>query len=124
MPRKKKLPASTTPKPATKKVNKTAWILSQPAAMAAKDVVAKAGAAGIKLTTGQVYTARSTAKTRKAKSTAGKPTQSKASVTTRSPAKSFALGGDDEMAFRRLVLSIGLPKAEAYLSELKRSVGL
>ena len=124
MPRKKKLPASTIPKTATKKVNKTAWILSQPSAMSAKEVVEKAEAAGIRLTTGQIYTARSTAKTRKAKSTAGKPTQSKASVSTRSPAKSLALSGDDEMAFRRLVLSIGLPKAEAYLSDLKRSVGL
>jgi hypothetical protein len=32
--------------------------------------------------------------------------------------------GDDQLAFRRLVLSIGLPKAEAYLKELRRSVGL
>jgi hypothetical protein len=40
-------------------VNKSAWIRSQPASTPAKDLVAKAKQAGIQITEGQVYTARS-----------------------------------------------------------------
>jgi hypothetical protein len=47
---------------AKKKTNKSAWIRSQPPEMPAADVVAKAKKEGIKLTSGQVYTARSTGK--------------------------------------------------------------
>lgn len=47
---------------ATKKVNKSAWIRSQPIDTPAKEVVAKAKKEGIKLTDAQVYTARSALK--------------------------------------------------------------
>jgi len=99
-----------------KKVNKTAWIRSQPASTPAKELVAKAKAQGITLSVAQVYTARSTGKK------AGLVRATKTGSVGR-PAAATA-GKNDEMAFRQLVLSIGLPKAEAYLADLKRSVGL
>ena len=59
MPKKaKKKTASKT----TQRVNKSAWIRSQPSTVSAKEVVDKANAEGIKLSLAQVYTARSTAK--------------------------------------------------------------
>lgn len=97
-----------------KKVNKTAWIRSQSASTPAKELVAKAKAEGITLSVAQVYTARSTGKkagaVRTTKARVGRP--------------AAGTGKSDELAFRRLVLSIGLPKAEAFLADLKRSVGL
>ena len=100
-----------------KKINKSAWIRSQPRTMSAKDIVAKAKAAGIKVTDKQVYNARSSAK-----KTGGASKTTKRGPAKRKPAASS--GSDNELAFRRLVLSIGLPKAEAYISDFKRSVGL
>jgi hypothetical protein len=44
------------------RVNKSAWIRSQPKSLSAKEVADKAKAEGIKLSLAQVYTARSTAK--------------------------------------------------------------
>ena len=98
------------------KVNKTAWIRSQPANTPAKELVAKAKSQGITLSIAQVYTARSTGKkaglVRGPKAKPGRP------------AAAASGGKSDVLAFRRLVLSIGLPTAEAYLADLKRSVGL
>jgi hypothetical protein len=111
MPRAKK----TVSKPAATKVNESAWIREQPADLTAREVVEKAAKAGIKLTDTQVYTARSTAK--KAKGKPGPKPGAKA-------ASKASNGASDELLFKRLVLSIGLPKAEGYLSDLKRSVGL
>jgi hypothetical protein len=99
------------------KVNKSAWIRALPRTMSAKDVVDKAKGAGIKLSIAQVYTTRSMAKK---KGSAPKRAAAKA------PARAKAAGvrGNDQLTFKRLVLSIGLPKAEAYLQELRRSVGM
>jgi hypothetical protein len=44
------------------KVNKSAWIRSQPGTLSAAEVVSKAKQAGIKLSVAQVYTTRSEAK--------------------------------------------------------------
>ena len=98
-------------------INKSAWIREQPESISAKDVVTKAASAGIKLTIAQVYTARSVAK--KSSAPKAKPgPKPKASAAT-------AIGGGDEFtAFKRLVLTIGLAKADAYLTQLKQSVGL
>lgn len=119
MPRaKKSAPAKST------KINKSAWIRDQPKSLSAKEVVEKAAAKGIKVSVAMVYTVRSSAKKTNSKSpkaTVGRPKGSKSRT---SLTKSVGRSGDDEMAFRRLVLSIGLPKAESYLSDLKRSVGL
>jgi hypothetical protein len=58
--------AKTTKKTAIKsktgRVNKSAWIRSQPASLSAKEVVSKAKGEGVTLSLAQVYTARSTAK--------------------------------------------------------------
>jgi hypothetical protein len=89
--------------------------------MAAKDVVDKARARGIKLSIAQVYTTRSAAK-KKASAAGG--TKRMSMKPARGPRRARVARGDDQLAFRRLVLSIGLPRAEAYLNELRRSVGL
>ena len=58
--------AKTSKKSASKakapRVNKSAWIRSQPPSLSAKEVVDKAKGEGIVLSLAQVYTARSTAK--------------------------------------------------------------
>jgi hypothetical protein len=56
---RKKSSAKSAP---AKRINKTAWIRSQPPKLPAKEVVGKAKAQGIKLSLAQVYTARSSAK--------------------------------------------------------------
>jgi hypothetical protein len=106
---------ATNRKPVTKsdKVNKSAWIRALPHSMPAKDVVEKARAEGIKLSIAQVYTTRSTAKKLDTSPARGRGR----------PASGGGMA-NEELAFRRLVLAIGLPKAQAYLSELRRSVGL
>jgi len=45
-----------------KRVNKSSWIRDQPKALSAKELVMKAKAAGIELTTAYVYSVRSAAK--------------------------------------------------------------
>jgi hypothetical protein len=107
---------------ATGRVNKSAWIRSQPTSTPAKDVVEKAKKEGIHISLAQVYTARSTAK-----NTAGKVRSPQIAVTgARRPGRPAGGGskGESELAFRRLVLSIGVDKAELYMSELKRGIGL
>ena len=98
------------------KVNKSAWIRALPRTMSAKDVVDKARGQGIKLSIAQVYTTRSAAKKKGGGGT-------RRAMAPRAAGRPRATG-DDQLAFRRLVLSIGLPKAEAYLNDLRRSVGL
>ena len=56
------MPKTTKRSITTRKVNKSAWIRSQPSTMPAADVVTKAKEAGIKLSVAQVYTTRSEAK--------------------------------------------------------------
>lgn len=112
------------PNTATKAINKAEWIRSQPTTMHAKDVVEKAKTAGIKLSVAQVYTTRSLAKraSKESGASAGQdPVQPNISTAKRS--RSAAAGGD-ELAFRRLALSIGLTRAESYLAALRRNTGL
>lgn len=111
-PKKKSKAAGKAP--AGKAVNKSAWIRSQPATTPAKDVVAKAKAEGITLSIAQVYTARSTAKKKGPTAKGGRK---------RGPTAASSLKADD-LEFKRLVLSIGLARAESYLASLKQSVGL
>ena len=114
---KKKAATKTT-------MTKTAFVKSQPASLSAKEVVEKAKAAGITITDKYVYNIRSVAKMTKSAAKRGRPKGSKNKAPSPKITKRVASSGDDELAFRRLVLSIGLPKAEAYLSDLKASVGL
>ena len=127
MPRAKKKAAkkkTSKKRPATRsaagsrKVNKTAWVRDQPRDMPAKDVVKKAKAEGITLSIGQVYTARSSAKKVVGASPAGK-------ALSRTASRNASTGtAGDELAFQRLVLSIGITRAEALLAGLKSTVGL
>lgn len=64
------MPKTTKRSITTRKVNKSAWIRSQPATMPAADVVSKAKEAGIKLSVAQVYTTRSEAKRKGARGSA------------------------------------------------------
>lgn len=97
----------------TVKVNKSAWIRSQPATLSAKDVVAKAKAENITLTVAQVYTARSTAKSADAK-LKGRP----------GPKPVPAVSEEHESFFRKFVLhTLGRSRAQEILNELA-SIGL
>jgi hypothetical protein len=74
MPKKTK--TSKTSAPNTNRINKSAWVRGLPKSMSADAVVAKGKAAGVTLSTAQVYTIRSNAKhSKKTKTSAQKPTQ-------------------------------------------------
>jgi hypothetical protein len=106
MPRAQKQSNGTTTK-----INKSAWIRSQPASLSANEVVSKAKAEGIALSPAQVYTARSMAN----RKTGGR---------TRQPATAARPAGNDEVTFRRFVLKLGLDRVEAMLAQIKRGAGL
>jgi hypothetical protein len=112
MPKTSKKASKSSPR-----LNKSAWIRNQPAAMPAKDVVAKGKAEHIALSLAQVYTARSNAKKKGAPK--GKPGRKPNAV-----ARVSGASGSDEQAFRRIVLAVGITKAENMLKDLKHSVGL
>lgn len=117
--------ASANPTTAAKprKVNKSEWIRSQAETLSAKDVVEKAKAAGITLSLAQVYTTRSVAK--RAQNKPKGPGRGRRAALPAEVSAASARGVDqDELAFRRLALSIGLRRAEAFLGDLKRGVGL
>ncbi|HKP55477.1 MAG TPA: hypothetical protein VJV78_02080 [Polyangiales bacterium] len=102
----------------SKRVNKSAWIRSQPTTLSAKEVVAKAKSEDIKLSVAQVYTARSTAKqTPQGASQAVRGRRSPRSATRPAPQQS-------EMSFRRFVLTLGLDRVESMLAQIKREAGL
>ncbi len=114
-----KNPTKTTAAPAAKKVNKSAWIRALPATMSAKDVVAKGKAEGIKLSLAQIYTARSTAKKATRIVAKGKPGRPKGSKNTIK-----ATVSSDLVHLKRAVFEHGFSKVEAFLADLKKSVGL
>jgi len=93
------------------RVNKSAWIRSQPASLSANEVVSKAKAAGISLTPAQVYTTRSMA-------------NRKAGGRAQQPATAARPAGNDEVTFRRFVLKLGLDRVESMLAQIKRTAGL
>jgi len=64
MPRKKAATKSAGAPSAGKPQSKTAFVLSQPAGLSAKEVSAKAKAAGLAITEAYVYTIRSSAKSK------------------------------------------------------------
>ena len=105
MPRKKATKTSATS--SAKPQSKTAFVLSQPAGLSAKEVSAKAKAAGLAITEAYVYTIRSSAKN-KAGQPKRKPGRPKGS-------KNTPKGG----SVAALVSSAGgsLKKAEAQLLE-------
>jgi hypothetical protein len=111
MPRKKP-PATPATKPA--KVNKSAWIRSLPASMKAKEVVAVGKAKGIKLSVGQVYVARASAKKKPGKRGPGRPRKNAAPVA--------AAASGVEGLLRAAAAEIGLSRAIEILSEQRDAV--
>lgn len=106
----------------TTKLNKSAWIREQPESMAAADVAKKAKDAGIQISVAQVYVARANA--RKAKGTGARSAKSGPKPKSGAWRTAADGGTDDFVQFKRLVLNIGIARAEAYLLQLKQSVGL
>ncbi len=106
-------------KTAAKKVTKTAYVLGLARDLPAKDVVAKAKAAGITLTDKHVYSIRSGAKARKAK------TGPKMKTGPKAGSKRLANGagnGSIESRFVDLAMDVGLARAEEMLGKLRAKV--
>jgi hypothetical protein len=103
-------------KPSAKpaKVNKSAWIRSQPASMKAKDVVVAGKAKGIKLSVGQVYVARSSAKKKTGKRGPGRP--------RKNAAPAMVASSGVEGLLRAAAAEIGLSRAVEILSEQRDAV--
>lgn len=95
------------------KTSKAAFVRAIDDSVPAKEVVAKAKAAGITITEKHVYVIRSGARKKKAgaKSAAPKPTR------VASPGASHS---SDETSFRKLALAIGIPRAKAIVADLER----
>jgi len=95
---------------AKKRVNKAQFVRSLPTGMPAKEVVTKAAAAGIKISEKYVYNTRSSARGKGAVKTVGAPAAARVS------------GGGSEASFRKLVLSLGLERANALMAEVERTL--
>lgn len=145
--KRKRVPSAGAAKPAAasapaatgRKINKSAFVRGLPSSMSAADVVAKGKAAGIKLSAAQVYTVRANAKRSgvaapkasaavavaplvpKPKGKPG-PKPKAAKVAAPKAAKKISMSGDHEQTFARLVLNIGLTKAEALLERVRDKV--
>lgn len=106
------------------RVNKSAWIRSQPPALSAKEVVEKAKGEGITLSLAQVYTARSTAK--RAGQGAGRRGGSvaAAAVGKRGPGRPKGSGGTSQISsdlrrqFVTLAVRIGTDEAQRLLDRV------
>jgi hypothetical protein len=105
------MPAATNPA----KINKSAWTRSQPASMKAMEVVAKAKAQGIKLSVGQVYVARSSAKKKTGKRGPGRPRKN---ATPTMAATSSGVEG----LLKAAAAEIGLSRAMEILIEQRAAV--
>ena len=115
MPKPRK---TSTPSAGGARVNKSAWIRSQPANTPAKDVVAKAKQAGIKLSIAQVYTARSSAK-KKGLSKRGPGRGSKAPDISALAVKRAGVGNSDlRHQFITIAVRIGTDEAQRLLDRL------
>jgi len=100
---------SATPK----KQTKTAYVLSLPRSMPAKDVVAKGKAAGISLSVAHVYAIRSDAKKRKAKGAAKAAHKKTSHATART---NHAVGNHKaEDLLRAVAAELGLSHAMSIL---------
>jgi hypothetical protein len=117
------MPKKSSSKPAKPaKPTKASFVRAIPSSVPAKEVVAKAKAAGMTLSEKHVYVIRSDAKKRSAKKKAGgasKGHAASASPATKAVAHS-AGGGSNETNFRKLVLALGIPKAKALVTDVER----
>lgn len=99
------------------RVNKSAWIRSQPPTLSAKDVVEKAKGEGITLSLAQVYTARSTAKRQGAARRGAAPAVAKRGP-GRPKAGGSAISGDLRRQFVTLAVRIGTDEAQRLLDRV------
>ncbi len=114
-----------TAAPAATKVNKSAWIRALPTTMSAKDVVAKGKAEGIKLALTQVYAARRSSKKPKTAAKGGGTPKGKSGRPKGSKNKTLKQDVSEDLShLKRAVFEHGFSKVEAFLAELKKSVGL
>ncbi len=109
------MPKKKTRKPVEQRGAKTAFVLTLPHSMPAKDVVAKAKARGLSVTTKHVYVIRSEAKKKK-----GKASKHSSAASAQHAALSQGGGGSAAANFRKLVLALGVPKARALLADVER----
>lgn len=98
----------------TGRMNKSAWIRSQPAALTARDVVDKAKGEGIALSLAQVYMARSTAKRAGSTRVASPPPPHERSLKRGK--------GDLRHQFVVLAMRLGTDEAQRVLDKLVRGV--
>jgi len=103
-------------KTASGRVNKSAWIRSQPATMAAKDVLRKAKQEGISLSLAQVYTARSTANKVAGKPSSARPLTPRSTTHERRSGSAVITGLQAE--FQRIVVRLGTEHAQRLLNSL------
>jgi hypothetical protein len=113
MPKSTKTAAAKTK---SRKVNKSAWIRSQPESLSAKDVLNKAKGEGIQLSIAQVYTARSTAKKQPAQA-ATSPAKRGPGRPKGAPAKA-AVSGDLRRQFMVLAVRLGSDEAKRLLDRI------
>jgi len=98
------------------RLNKSEWIRRQPATTPAKEVVAQAKAAGIKLSLAQVYTARSLSKKRGG--TVGRPGRPRAN--SGAPALAATSAGNAlRTQFVKIAMRIGTDEARALLERIE-----
>lgn len=102
------------------RVNKSAWIRSQPPSLSAKEVVEKAKGEGITLSLAQVYTARSTAKRQ---GVGRRGAVATAAVGKRGPGRpkgsgTSAISADLRRQFVTLAVRIGTDEAQRLLDRV------
>jgi len=100
------------------RVNKSAWIRSQPASLSAKDVVEKAADEGIKLSLAQVYTARSTAKRKPGGGKSKEVAEVKRGPGRPKGSGRAAVSGDLRKQFMVLAVRIGSDEAQRLLDRI------
>ena len=107
-------------KTSTGRLNKSAWIRSQPAPLSAKEVVDKAKQDGIVLSLAQVYTARSTARNRPGAKVSGTASVGKRGPGRPKAAESKVASGDLRRQFMALAVRLGTDEARRLLDRVEK----
>lgn len=134
MPKKKTvksapaMPAKPAPnkggRPPAGGVNKSQFIRDQDPSLSAKEVVAKAKAAGFELSEGMVYTTRSQAKKATQKAAGGTEPKKLGRPPKSAGSSGSPSVGSAESQVKKLAWTIGFPQLEAIVAKLKREAGL
>lgn len=114
-----------------KGLTRSAWIRQQPQNVKAAELVAKAKTEGVDINVGLVHQVRSKWREHEARMKASNPGVRKANefsippsvvARTRSSARGVDAAADEEVEFRRLVLNIGLARAQECVAEVEKAV--